>query len=75
MNVPELASYVDFFAFFLTMVITGLLIIGVKESSFFNKILTFVNILDLVFMISAGATRSDPRNWSIDIKVFRLLIV
>lgn len=67
MNVPGLGPYPDFFAFFLVSIVTCLMIIGVKESSFINKIFTMLNITVLSFIIITGATKANFDNWSISV--------
>lgn len=49
------------------------MIIGVKESSFINKIFTMLNITVLSFIIITGATKANFNNWSINVNV-RFLI-
>lgn len=68
MNVPNLAEYPDFFALGLTLLLTALLIIGVKQSSTFNSIFTVINLLVLLYFIICGFFKADPKNWSIDKK-------
>jgi amino acid transporter len=41
-------------------VLTGLLMIGTKESSTFNVILTIVHVLLVVFIIIAGLAKVKP---------------
>ena len=43
------------------------MIIGVKESTTINKILTLFKILVLIFVIIAGATKANFDNWNINI--------
>jgi amino acid transporter len=42
----------------------GILLLGVKESSTFNKIITFVNIGLILFIILLGAFHITPSNWT-----------
>ncbi|CAE1269510.1 SLC7A3 [Acanthosepion pharaonis] len=68
MNVPNLAEYPDFFALGLTLLLTALLIIGVKQSSTFNSVFTVINLLVLSYFIICGFFKADAKNWSIDKK-------
>lgn len=64
MNVHFLASYPDFLAFGLAVIITGLLTIGVKESSLINKIFTAGNVACILFIIFCGSFKAESKNWS-----------
>ncbi|RNA27609.1 high affinity cationic amino acid transporter 1-like isoform X1, partial [Brachionus plicatilis] len=64
MNVHFLAPYPDFLAFGMAVIITGLLTIGVKESSFVNKIFTAGNVACIFFVIFCGSSQADLKNWS-----------
>jgi solute carrier family 7 (cationic amino acid transporter), member 3 len=57
---------IDFLAFFITITVTLLLVIGVKESSRLNKLTNLINILIIIFIIIYGSTRADMKNWNID---------
>lgn len=65
MNVPGLAPYPDFFASSLIVLITIMLIIGVKESSTLNSVFTLLNIAVILFIIIAGAIKANFNNWSL----------
>ncbi|CAF0761137.1 unnamed protein product [Brachionus calyciflorus] len=64
-NIRSLASYPDFLAFGLAIVITILLLVGVKESTFLNKLFTVFNILIILFITICGAIKADFKNWSV----------
>ena len=38
---------------------------GVKESSFMNKVFTMLNLSVILFVIVFGATKTDIHNWHI----------
>ncbi|CAK1551026.1 unnamed protein product [Leptosia nina] len=67
-NVSFLAEYPDFFAFGLVLVMTILLGVGVRESTKLNNIFTAFNMLTIVIVVVAGATRSDPANWMLNVE-------
>lgn len=61
------SSYPDLFAFTLTMLLTIMLVIGVKESTRFNTIFTGVNILVIIFCVVVGLFNVDIQNWKLTI--------
>uniref|UniRef100_H2Z0A1 Cationic amino acid transporter C-terminal domain-containing protein n=1 Tax=Ciona savignyi TaxID=51511 RepID=H2Z0A1_CIOSA len=65
MNVPGFASYPDFLAVGLIMLVTLLLSIGMKVSSILMTVLTAVNIVVLIFCAVAGFIKADPTNWKL----------
>ena len=46
-----------------------LMVVGVRESAFLNKLFTLINVSLLSFIIICGATKADFSNWSIKINV------
>lgn len=65
MNIDGLSKYPDFFAFAITLLITAVLAIGVKESSRMNNLFTGVNLCVVVFIIIAGSIKADFKNWNL----------
>uniref|UniRef100_A0A8C6KFW8 Zgc:175280 n=1 Tax=Nothobranchius furzeri TaxID=105023 RepID=A0A8C6KFW8_NOTFU len=69
MDSPGLASYPDFFAAVLIMLLAGILAFGVRESSILNTIFTVVNVAVLLFIIISGFIKGDINNWNISRKL------
>ncbi|XP_037543663.1 cationic amino acid transporter 2-like [Nematolebias whitei] len=65
MDSPGLASYPDFFAAALIMLLAGILAYGVRESSVVNTIFTAVNVAVLLFIIICGFIKGDVNNWHV----------
>ena len=62
---PFLAEYPDFTAFTITVLLSVLLSVGVKESSRFNNIFTILNLGVVLFVTVVGMTQADGSNWSL----------
>jgi amino acid transporter len=78
MNVSDLSSYPDFFAFGFSMVITAIVSIGAKESSFMNKIFTILNLSVILFVIVCGGIKSNLNNWKIpesQVSILELIVL
>jgi len=73
MNTYGLGEYPDFLAFLLVCIVIGLMIIGIKESGFINKVFTLFNVVLLLFITIIGATRGDLSNWNLKPNVMRIL--
>lgn len=54
MNINFLAPYPDFFSFFVVILLSILLSVGVKESSILNNIFTTINIATVILVIASG---------------------
>ncbi|XP_077291565.1 cationic amino acid transporter slimfast [Arctopsyche grandis] len=68
MKIGFMAEYPDFFAFFLVLVITALLAVGVKESTRLNNVFTALNLVTVIIVVVAGSIKADVSNWSIPIE-------
>lgn len=66
MSVSGLAPYPDFFALGITLLLSVILAVGVKESSRFNNIFTGVNLLVVSYIVICGLFKADTHNWNID---------
>ena len=64
-DVPFLSPYPDLCAFFITLLLTLVLCIGVKESTRFNNIFTCLNIFVVIFVTFCGFFKAKGSNWSL----------
>ncbi|EPY85121.1 cationic amino acid transporter 3-like protein [Camelus ferus] len=60
-----LAKYPDVFAFALVLLLTGVLVLGARESALVTKVFTGLNLLVLGFVIVSGFTKGDLHNWQL----------
>ncbi|XP_065775544.1 LOW QUALITY PROTEIN: cationic amino acid transporter 3-like [Muntiacus reevesi] len=66
LNVPYfLVTYVDFFAFVLVLLLTGLQVLGASESTLLYKVFTGISVLVLIFIILSGFIKGDLHNWKL----------
>uniref|UniRef100_A0A146LBN1 High affinity cationic amino acid transporter 1 n=1 Tax=Lygus hesperus TaxID=30085 RepID=A0A146LBN1_LYGHE len=65
MDVPSMASYADFFSFFLMMVFAALVCAGAKESTMLNNLFVGVNMTTIAVIIVLGVIHADFGNWSL----------
>lgn len=72
LGIPHMSPYPDLFALSITLVLTIMLALGVKESTRFNSIFTMINLSIVVFVIVCGAFKADIHNWKLDKKLDRL---
>ncbi len=59
-------SYVNLPAVLATMVVTAVLIKGIKESARFNAVMVGIKVAAVLFVIIVGAFYVDPANWTRD---------
>ena len=63
-NTPGLGTYPDILSFVVTIVVTTVLAIGVKQSSTFSTIFNVLNFLVVLFIVVVGLFFIDTRNWT-----------
>lgn len=56
-NVSFLADYPDFFSFFMIILLSVLLAVGVKESTRMNNLMTGVNLLVIAIVLVIGVIK------------------
>ncbi|XP_054443245.1 cationic amino acid transporter 3-like [Pteronotus mesoamericanus] len=64
-QVPHLANYLDFFSLGLVLLLTGLLVLGARESALVTKVFTGLNLLVLSFVILCGFIKGDVHHWQL----------
>ncbi|DAA19414.1 TPA: solute carrier family 7 (cationic amino acid transporter, y+ system), member 3-like [Bos taurus] len=60
-----LTKYPDFVTLSLVLLLTGVLVLGVRESVLVGKISTGINLLVLSFIILSGFIKGDLHNWKL----------
>ena len=63
-RLPGLDAYPDVFSFVLTVVVTGILATGVRQSSTFTTFFNVLNIFIVIFIIAVGLCFANLDNWS-----------
>lgn len=61
---PAFGKFPDFLALLIVLFIAFIIGLGVKHSSIFNKVVTFINIVVIVFTFCVGSYYADTSNWS-----------
>lgn len=59
------SNYADIFAMSLCLILTVLLIIGIKESAVLNNVLTAINLIVTALVVVIGFTKLDLHNWNL----------
>uniref|UniRef100_A0A8D0T914 Cationic amino acid transporter C-terminal domain-containing protein n=1 Tax=Sus scrofa TaxID=9823 RepID=A0A8D0T914_PIG len=67
-----LATYPDFVALALVLLIAGLVLLGVHDSALVSKVSEGVNVLVLSFMILSGFIKGDLHNWQLTEQDYKL---
>ncbi|XP_010830982.1 PREDICTED: cationic amino acid transporter 3-like [Bison bison bison] len=68
----SLATYADFFALGLVLLMTGLRLLGARESILVTKISIGINILVLIFITITGFIKGDLHNWKLTEQDYKL---
>nr|XP_045005007.1 cationic amino acid transporter 3-like [Jaculus jaculus] len=73
MQAPSfLAKYPNFFALGLVLLLTGLLVLGARESALVTRVFTGVNLLVLSFISFSGFIKGDLNNWKLTEEDYQL---
>ena len=64
-DISFLSPYPDFCALAITLTLSLILCVGVKESTRFNNIFTCLNICVVVFVTICGWANADFNNWKL----------
>ena len=59
-----LGSYPDFLAFVLVLAVSLIVASGAKHSAVFNKFVTTINMLVILFVLAVGLFHVNPKNWA-----------
>jgi basic amino acid/polyamine antiporter, APA family len=54
----------DLPAFLIVMVLTGVLVLGIRESAWFNAVMVAVKLVIILFFLGVGAFYVRPENWT-----------
>ncbi|XP_076370652.1 cationic amino acid transporter 3-like isoform X2 [Tachypleus tridentatus] len=65
LNLNGISEYPDFLSLGITLLLTLMLAIGVKESSRFNSIFMVLNLCIVLFAVIAGSFEADIHNWQL----------
>jgi amino acid transporter len=57
----------DWTAFLITLVLTGVLSVGVQESTRFNNLFTVLNLGVVCLVIGLGLSKASLANWSLEV--------
>ena len=66
MDLPFMGQYPDWTAFTITLLLSLLLSLGVKESSKFNNLFTVLNLSVVLFVMVVGVSQADLSNWVLE---------
>ncbi|KAI4534941.1 hypothetical protein MG293_015801 [Ovis ammon polii] len=73
LHVPYfLPTYADFVALALVLLLTGVLVLGARESTLVYKVFTVINLLVLSFVILSGFIKGDLHNWELTEQDYKL---
>ena len=63
-HVTGIAEYPDLLSVLVILILTIVLLVGIKKTSWFNTLFTGINLFVIVFVVCVGAFYAEPKNWS-----------
>ena len=66
MHATGIAEYPDLLSVLVTLILTIVLVTGIKKTSWLNTLLTGINLFVVLFVVCVGACYAEPKNWTDD---------
>ena len=63
-HVTGIAEYPDLLSVLVILILTIVLIVGIKKTSWLNTLFTGINLFVIVLIVCVGAFYAEPKNWS-----------
>ncbi|KAL9955394.1 hypothetical protein ACROYT_G036707 [Oculina patagonica] len=63
-HLTGLAEYLDVLSVIVILILTLVLLVGIKKTSWFNKLFTAINLFTIVFVVCVGVYYAEPKNWT-----------
>ena len=64
MHIPGLSTYFDVLSFFLVIVLTVFISMGMRSTALVNNVFVVVNIITIFIIVIVGFVHADVKNWS-----------
>lgn len=65
-HVTGLAEYPDLLSVLIILILTGVLLVGIKKTSWFNTLFTGINLFIIIFIVCVGMHYAEMKNWTDD---------
>ncbi|KAL9955396.1 hypothetical protein ACROYT_G036709 [Oculina patagonica] len=63
-HLTGLAEYLDVLSVIVILILTFVLLVGIKKTSLFNTLFTAINLFIIVFVVCVGVYYAEPKNWT-----------
>ncbi|KAL9955397.1 hypothetical protein ACROYT_G036710 [Oculina patagonica] len=63
-HLTGLAEYLDVLSVIVILILTLVLLVGIKKTSWFNTLFTAINLFIIVFVVCVGVYYAEPKNWT-----------